>query len=490
MAASGIKDDDYVMFDRINANLKEAQSKDLYSFAISQKVIQPPKMLNLNSDLTPQLAERRRDIALIKGHYGQTPSGLTEEETKTITEHLNSLPPSEKVKKLGQIVVGLGGAATPLLSKMSKGDRVLANAGALVASGRTELATKVLTGMQFIQEQQLKLAPKFNDTVESDSRDLIPSTSNPAFYNDIITMAKGVYATKAVKDRDYSPTYNSDRWEESIKEVMGGEVLSINPKGRSFLADNYHIAPPVEGMDEEKFTKWVDSITDNEIVQLGGWAGWASGMSDQLKKASFEQAGFGRYVALIPSKLSSTGYTPVMDRSGKPFILDYQQVKDLRSGTKLPVIQDVNQDKFNFRIDDIYKAIVKKPLSQDTISKIVDEMSTKYGVPSNLVAAVIKQESDGNPKAVSGKGAIGLMQLLPGTAKDMGVTNIHDPKQNIEGGVKYLKAMLDKYKGDVPKALAAYNSGPGTVNRANGIPNIKETQQYVAKIMDSINRAN
>jgi soluble lytic murein transglycosylase-like protein len=112
----------------------------------------------------------------------------------------------------------------------------------------------------------------------------------------------------------------------------------------------------------------------------------------------------------------------------------------------------------------------------------VAELAAKYDISPRLLEAVVWQESRWRTGAVSPVGARGLAQLMPGTARQMGV-NPHDPNSNLEGGARYLRMQLDAFGGDIEKALAAYNAGPGRVHAAGGIPRIRETQNYVASIM-------
>jgi soluble lytic murein transglycosylase-like protein len=123
-----------------------------------------------------------------------------------------------------------------------------------------------------------------------------------------------------------------------------------------------------------------------------------------------------------------------------------------------------------------------RPTTPQELDRIVQTTAEKHRVDPRLVRAVIATESNWNSGAVSSKGAQGLMQLIPQTAQTLGVEDAFDPAQNVDGGVRYLSMMLDRYNGDVHRALAAYNAGPGAVDRSGGIPRIPETQNYVQKV--------
>jgi hypothetical protein len=125
---------------------------------------------------------------------------------------------------------------------------------------------------------------------------------------------------------------------------------------------------------------------------------------------------------------------------------------------------------------------------QTSVADVVNEASGRYRLDPDLVNSVIKAESGFNARAVSPKGAQGLMQLMPGTATQLGVPDVFDPKSNVEGGTKYLRELLERYNFDLVKALAAYNAGPQRVEQFGGVPPFYETRAYVARVVKDFNK--
>ena len=127
-------------------------------------------------------------------------------------------------------------------------------------------------------------------------------------------------------------------------------------------------------------------------------------------------------------------------------------------------------------------------LTQADLREMLTRAGSEHNLDVDLLASVVKAESDGNTKAVSRAGAKGLMQLMPGTAADMGVHDSFEPEQNVRGGSAYLDALLTRYHDNLALALAAYNAGPEAVDKYHGIPPYRETQAYVARVIHEFNR--
>jgi soluble lytic murein transglycosylase-like protein len=182
---------------------------------------------------------------------------------------------------------------------------------------------------------------------------------------------------------------------------------------------------------------------------------------------------------------SNTGRSSMMDLTFQQLLQDkINQAKALQT----PSTQEYSMSAMNIPHAAYKPAIQSEGYTTDvrgSFDTYIHEAARQYDIDEKLIHAVIKTESNYNSQARSHAGAEGLMQLMPATARGLGVTNSLDPKQNVHGGTKYLKHMLDRYNGNLELALAAYNAGPGNVDKYQGIPPFQETQNYVKKVMGS-----
>ena len=226
-------------------------------------------------------------------------------------------------------------------------------------------------------------------------------------------------------------------------------------------------------------------------------------------QSTFNKLGFAPLNTQLPVKPFSEYLNEAMANSSENKINNADGsllIENNIKNNKIDNGQIIDEDTFNGKIsfgvyDDITNNLINnfakainayKKTSADfpnTYDSIINEASKKYSVPENLIKAVIKQESNYMPKAISSKGAIGLMQIMPSTGALLGIEDkesLKDPYTNIMTGTKYLSQMLNRYDGRLDLSLSAYNAGPNLVDKLQRIPNIDETKNYVKNIIGYI----
>jgi soluble lytic murein transglycosylase-like protein len=198
--------------------------------------------------------------------------------------------------------------------------------------------------------------------------------------------------------------------------------------------------------------------------------------SNQLKIADLL---YNRYASLVADQKAPPGELDIrIAHEANPLRIDPQPDA---TGTFIPAPQRLDQ----VGPDRNPASSIDRLISR--FDNIINQAAEKFGLKAGLIKALIRQESAGNPEAVSDKGAKGLMQLMDSTASVLGVTDPFNPVQNIMGGARYLSQLLKRFGGDLVKAIASYNAGPGAVEKYNGIPPYAETREYVRNILSTMN---
>lgn len=230
----------------------------------------------------------------------------------------------------------------------------------------------------------------------------------------------------------------------------------------------------LQSMRETKFSDEEDSLgygneTFTELFDM------------QFSSAISVNSRFG-IAELLYEKL--TGEKLIDDNSKISINNDLKNKKSINNDNKIQNLDTKNKNinisnkkissKYSFNVFDIL----------EKYDEIIKTSAETFDVDPNLIKAIIAAESSGNPNAISKAKAKGLMQLMDATARSMGVKNVFNPVDNINGGTKYFKYLLDKYNGDIKLALAAYNAGPGAVDKYDGIPPFKETKNYVNRVLN------
>lgn len=202
-------------------------------------------------------------------------------------------------------------------------------------------------------------------------------------------------------------------------------------------------------------------------------------MLKEMKSAQLEEKDDEGFGGNTMQEMAQLNLSDKISKEGRGMGIAQMMYKQM-TGDNLPTRNSYSVPPQQLKPASISSTAAEKISKYDDI---IDKASKEYGIPKNLIKSVIAAESAGNHKAVSSAGAKGLMQLMDGTAASLGVQNSFNPEENIFGGTNYLNKMLNKFDGSVELALAAYNAGPGNVEKHNGIPPFDETRKYVSRVL-------
>ncbi len=286
----------------------------------------------------------------------------------------------------------------------------------------------------------------------------------------------GAGATNGVrKDLDAAQSHDEKLWKAS--QGFESMFLSQMLKAMRRTVPTSEFSRPSQG--REIFTE----MLDGEYARMGGGHSkiGSQGEREKALRGTTNSLAAHIYRSLKRREDGSLPTIPNMSSPGRSDFLSRFPASAL-NGHNPPIRPGAPSD----RTEVAGKSGSRLP--DPILERLAEQASARYGVDTNLIRSVIRQESAGDPKAVSRAGAKGLMQLMDATAADLGVRNAFDPKENVMAGTRYLAQMLRRFAGDETLALAAYNAGPGNVDRYGGVPPFPETRDYVNKVLSHKNQ--
>ncbi len=300
-----------------------------------------------------------------------------------------------------------------------------------------------------------------------------------------------------LKPQDLLQKGNNEILKQKISEINIGEIQNVQHVKDSELAGFEKAARGFEsifmnmlykemksGLDKNAFSKENKQLYSFGDKTLGGYV-------DMLFTEQMSNSGQGIGIAnMIYKQLTgrelpykSQTYTPLTEQVPASF---NSKPESSAKPDKLALFKQATEMQTDpFSKDSFWDAMLTR---MDKYQEHIRKAANENKVEENLIKSLIAAESAGKPDAVSPVGAKGLMQLMDDTAKELGVSNPFDIQQNIEGGTKYIKQMLNKFDGEIDLALAAYNAGPGNVQKYNGVPPFAETEKYITRVKDYMNK--